>query len=175
MKKLLLSFLILFCLQLAPANAQWVTIPDANFATKLQQLFPSCMNGNQMDTTCTDILSATNLSLNSLGISNLSGIEHFDNLYSLVCNYNNLTVLPTLPSTLSILSCSSNQLTSLPTLPISLTGLTCSSNQINSLPALPNSITQLFYLRSQAGGTAVHDLLCTTYPSTCLPIWQSAD
>ena len=144
MKKILLSFLILFCLQLAPANAQWVTIPDAGFATKLQQLFPSCMNGNQMDTTCTDILSATNLSLNSLGISNLSGIEHFDNLYSLVCNYNNLTVLPTLPSTLSILSCSSNQLTSLPTLPISLTGLTCSFNQINSLPALPNSITQLF-------------------------------
>jgi hypothetical protein len=57
MKKLILLFLVLV-LKFAPAKAQWVTIPDATFVTKLQQLFPSCMNGNQMDTAFSAIVNA---------------------------------------------------------------------------------------------------------------------
>jgi len=57
MKRLILLFFVLV-LKFAPAKAQWVTIPDANFVTKLTQLFPSCMNGNQMDTTCAGIVNA---------------------------------------------------------------------------------------------------------------------
>jgi hypothetical protein len=55
-----------------PTQAQWVTIPDTNFVTKLTQLFPSCMNGNQMDTTCSQILNATSLNVSSSSISDLT-------------------------------------------------------------------------------------------------------
>jgi hypothetical protein len=57
MKKLILLFLVLV-LKLAPAKAQWVTIPDSNFVTKLTQLYPSCMNGNLKDTAFSAILNA---------------------------------------------------------------------------------------------------------------------
>jgi hypothetical protein len=46
MKKLILLFLVLL-LKFAPTKAQWVTIPDANFATWLNTNYPSCMNLNQ--------------------------------------------------------------------------------------------------------------------------------
>ena len=122
MKKLLLT-LAIFLGFLAPTQAQYVTIPDPNFVTKLQMLFPNCMNGNQMDTTCSGIVNATSLNVTYGNISNLSGVEYFDNLNNLNCYNNQLTSLPTLPNSLTALDCSYNQLTSLPTLPNSLTSL----------------------------------------------------
>ena len=113
MKKLLLSFLILFCLQLAPANAQWVTIPDPNFVTFLQQNYSSCMNGNQMNTTCSQIVNSTQLMLNSSNISDLTGIEYFVNLTYLSCAVNLLTSLPSLPNSLVKEAVNSLALTSL--------------------------------------------------------------
>ena len=174
MKKLLLSFFILFCLQYRTANAQWVTIPDANFVAKLTQLYPSCMNGNQMDTTCSAIVNATFINLYYLNISNLSGIEYFDNLTLLNCfngtvttipelpnslehfncRNNSLSSLPALPSTLKILYCDHNQLTGLPNLPNGLTDLDCSFNEIDSLPTLPDSL---------------QILMCSNNPQITLP------
>ena len=81
MKKLIL-LLFIFCLQLAPAKAQWVTIPDANFVNTLQQFIPSCMNGNQMDTICAqnvislDPFSST-LNCSSQNILDLTGSSIF--------------------------------------------------------------------------------------------------
>ncbi len=124
-------------------KAQWVTIPDAAFATKLQQLYPSCMNGNQMDTTCSDIVNATVLDVSWLGISNLYGVQFFDNLNQLNCNTNPLTNLPSLPSSLTDLNCGDNQLSSLPSLPSSLTTLNCAFNPLTNLPSLPSSLTDL--------------------------------
>jgi Leucine-rich repeat (LRR) protein len=118
MKKYIL-LLFIFCLQLAPTKAQWVTIPDANFATKLQLLFPSCMSGNQMDTTCAGIVNATSLMVGYLNITNLSGVQYFDNLTNLSCYNNQITSLPPLPHNLIDLWCYDNQLNSLPNLPIS--------------------------------------------------------
>jgi uncharacterized repeat protein (TIGR01451 family) len=142
MKKLIL-LLFIFCLQLVPAKAQWVTIPDANFVTKLQQLYPSCMNGNQMDITCSQIINATTLNVSSSGISNLSGVEYFINLTTLNCYSNQLTSLPALPNSLTWLNCNSNQFNSLPQLPNSLTHLECGQNSLISLPVLPNTLTYL--------------------------------
>jgi uncharacterized repeat protein (TIGR01451 family) len=148
MKKLTLLFLVLV-LKFAPANAQWVTIPDPNFVTKLQQLFPSCMNGNQMNTACMEIVNASELNVSSCNISNLSGIEYFNNLFILICNNNSLTNLPELPSYLYVLDCTGNQLTSLPNLPNSLDYLFCSYNQLSSMPALPNSLSNLYCSNNQ--------------------------
>jgi len=120
MKKLLLSIFILFCLQFAPAKAQWVTIPDANFATKLQQLFPSCMNGNQMDTTCSQIVNATSLNINNSNISDLTGIEYFNNLNLFSCSNNQLTSFSGIPNTLDSLISWDNPITNIIELPDSL-------------------------------------------------------
>jgi uncharacterized repeat protein (TIGR01451 family) len=143
MKKYFL-LLFIFCLQLAPSKAQWVTIPDANFASKLTQLFPTCMNGNQMDTTCSQIVNAIGLDVNNSFISDLTGISHFSNLTSLLCGYNQLTSLPTLPITLTNLQCYHNQLSSLPNLPPNLIYLGADYNQLNNLPQLPNTLQYLY-------------------------------
>jgi Leucine-rich repeat (LRR) protein len=142
MKKLILLFLLLV-LKFAPAKAQWVTIPDSNFVNKLTQLYPSCMDGNQMDTTCEEIVNATDLALSNSNISNLSGIEYFVSLANLSCSYNEITSISVLPSFLISLNCSDNYLISLPVLPNSLSQLFCSNNLINNLQTLPDSLTNL--------------------------------
>ena len=164
MKKFIYLIAIMILFHLAPAKAQWVTIPDANFANKLQQLFPSCMNGNQMDTTCPQILNATSLNIRNSNISDISGIEKFTNLNTLNCRKNQITGISNLPNNLTTLNCDSNlisnlsmlpnglqhlfcthnDLTSLGTLPGSLIRLDCSYNPLSLLPALPSSLIELY-------------------------------
>ncbi len=174
MKKFLLFAFILFCLQFLPAKAQWVTIPDANFATKLQQLYPTCMNGNQMDTTCSDIVNATSLMVGYLNITNLSGVEYFDNLTNLSCYNNQLTSLPSLPHNLIDLWCYDNQLSNLPNLPVSITNIQCYNNQLTSLPNLPPNLTQLTCNNNQLSALpllpdSINDLDCSFNLLTYLP------
>lgn len=84
-KKHLLA--LLFFVFMLGAKAQLVTIPDANFVAYLQANFPSCMHGNKMDTTC--IASVQFVSCVGRNISNLDGIQYFDNLLELYCFKNN--------------------------------------------------------------------------------------
>jgi uncharacterized repeat protein (TIGR01451 family) len=142
MKKYLLLIFI-FCLQLLPAKAQWVTIPDANFANFLTQNYPSCMSGNQLDTTCSDILTENYLWINNSSLSDLSGIEYFVNLNVLYCANNQLTTLPTLSENLTYLDCSNNQISNLPFLSDSLSTLICNNNYLSGFPNLPNNLTVL--------------------------------
>jgi uncharacterized repeat protein (TIGR01451 family) len=143
MKKLY-TFLFLFSFTISFANAQWVTIPDTNFAAFLQQQYPQCMNGNQMDTTCSAIVNEDTLICNGNNIADLSGIKYFDNLLLLECSNNLLTTLPLLPNSLIELVCSINQITSIPALPPSLIGLICHENNLSNLPSLPNSLKYLW-------------------------------
>lgn len=136
-------FLFIFCLQLMPAKAQWVPIPDANFVYKLTQLYPSCMNGNLMDTTCTQILNAVILNVTNSNISDLTGVEYFVNLENLGCSGNNLTILPELPNSIVILTCDNNHITNLPQLPNNLLSLNCKQNQLNELPNIPSTLNTL--------------------------------
>jgi uncharacterized repeat protein (TIGR01451 family) len=142
MKKNLLIITILLALFM-PTKAQWVTIPDANFATKLTQLFPSCMNGNLMDTTCSQIINATTVNLYNLNIYDLTGIVYFDNLINLSCTFTQLSNLPELPGKLKTLDCSDNNLLNINSLPDSLEIFWCMNNQLTSLPSLPNNLYQL--------------------------------
>jgi uncharacterized repeat protein (TIGR01451 family) len=143
MKKLILIFLVLV-LKFAPAKAQWVTIPDPEFVSYLTANYPSCMNGNQMDTTCSQIINEDTLDFSYDSPNDLTGVEHFINLISLKCTNNLfLSSLPTLPNSLIELDCSNNILESLPQLPSSLQYLKCTDNLLSSLPSLPTSLLKL--------------------------------
>lgn len=164
-KKNLLLFLSLGFFVCVQAQT-YVTIPDANFAAWINTNYPACMNGNQMDITCSGITGADSIDVASQNISDLTGIEYFTgctylncsynpltslpglptlppNLLKLYCIGNQLTGLPPLPVNLVTLYCTDNYLTILPQLPITLTGLYCTTNQLTSLPTLPNSLLYL--------------------------------
>lgn len=136
----LLTFLICFY---TAKTQNYVTIPDANFVTWLQSNVPSAMVGNQMDTTNLAVTTRTNVSIDNLAISDITGIQYFDSLQDLYCVNNLLSSLPTLPKSLKLLTCAVNQLNSLPFLPDSLKYLNCNSNMLQNLPALPNTLTDL--------------------------------
>lgn len=124
-------------------NAQYVTIPDSIFAEYLEDLYPNCMVGNQMDTSCIEITTEDFLDVSFLGIASLNGVKYFDNLFTLWCSNNLIDSLSQLPQTLDILICSGNPLTSLPLLPNTLSDLNCSFCQLTDLPALPESLNYL--------------------------------
>src|SRR5690349_19276230 len=79
MKSILTTFFLAFALCIS-AQAQFVTIPDANFVTYLQTNFPTCMSGNQMDTTCSALIAFQNMDVSNKGIADLTGIQYFDDL-----------------------------------------------------------------------------------------------
>ncbi|HUM47961.1 MAG TPA: hypothetical protein PLD84_13605, partial [Chitinophagales bacterium] len=124
-------------------NAQFVTIPDPNFAAYLQSNFGSCITGNQLDTTCSFVTSLTTIDVSGSGIQDLTGIQYFDSLVNLFCQDNLLTTLPKLSKTLLYLGISNNQFTEVPALPPNLGQLYCSNNFIDSLPQLPLSLNVL--------------------------------
>ena len=124
------------------ANAQtYVTIPDTNFTSYLQNIIPGAMSGNQLNTSSTLVTTSTRVfNLSYKSISDLSGIQYFSSLDSLYGSYNFLTTLPILPNSLIYIDISNNQITNLSALPNSLIYIDVSNNQITSLPALPNSL-----------------------------------
>ncbi len=140
-KVFLFSF---FIFSFSFSKAQWVTIPDANFVAWLQVYYPSCMNGNLMDTTCSGIVNATTVTGLNYNVSDLTGIQYFDNLHFLNCSNLNISSLPPLPVFLDTLRCELNNIISLPNLPLTLTYLDCGSNQLTNLPSLSNSLNYLF-------------------------------
>ncbi len=151
MKKTTQNILIgmALCFALTSADAQYVTIPDTNFRNWLNTHgFASCMNGSQMDTTCSAVVNATSISCNNSGVVNLTGIQYFDNLQYLNCRSNSncfspgpLNYIPALPSTLLTLDCSASKITSLPALPSNLQTLNVDCNHnLNSLLGLPWSL-----------------------------------
>ena len=87
-----------------------INIPDTNFKAALQKLFRKSAT---QEITVRDARSINTLNIPNLGISNLTGIEHFVNLVSINVQQNSLSglVLPFLPK-LTSLTASYNQLTS---------------------------------------------------------------
>lgn len=136
------------------SRAQFVTIPDANFVTYLQAAFPSCMTGNQLDTTCADIQTVPFMDVSAMGIADLTGIQYFPQLFQLICHTNLLTSLPPFPETLEFLDVSYNQLDTLPILPPILGILHCTNNDLLSITALPSTLVGLY----------CHDNLLETLP-----------
>lgn len=105
--------------------------PDANFRSSLINLY------NKGYITTNDVDSRVSLDLNDRNISNLQGIQYFNKLENLSCDNNNITILPSLPSTLKTFYCNNNRIGTLSGLPDGITTLGCSHNKLTSLPLLP--------------------------------------
>ena len=117
--------------------------PNSSFRSQLRSLGSVYLGIREQYLTPSELQNLTSLDVSAKNISDLTGVNKLTYLKTLNCSSNQLTSLPTLPSTLTSLTCSSNQLTSLPALPSTLTSLTCSSNQLTSLPSLPSTLTYL--------------------------------
>ncbi len=130
----------------------YVIIPDPNFVVWLTANFPSCMNGNRMDTTCNDIL-VSSVNVSGLDIATLEGIQYFKSLILLNCSDNKLQDLPPMHALFS-LDCSNNKFTQLPAIDVS-NSLLCGKNLMTSLPALSGNLLLL----------DCRDNLLTTLPS----------
>jgi uncharacterized repeat protein (TIGR01451 family) len=194
MKNILLLLTLFFGLQIA--NAQYVTIPDANFRAALKALYPTCFNAsNMMDTTCNDIVNAGSLNVENKNIVSIQGIQYFKNIGSLNCQVNKidslpvlpnaivsllfsgnkLKVLPTLPSGLINLFCNNNLITELTSLPSNLVNLRCENNQIINLPILPNSLIDLYVTNNKLKSlpelpATLNNLYCANNQLTTLPV-----
>ena len=139
--RLVFTFFLVFTT--ATVLAQSVYIPDPVFRDYLDTVYPNCMSNGNLDTQCADVLNETELYVDGLGISDLTGAEHFVNLQVLDCSSNLLTSLTLLPSTLEDLRCSANDLTQLPVLPNGLIHLRAGGNQLTQIPTLPQSLHNL--------------------------------
>ena len=139
MKTVFLS--LLFCLTYVLISAQYVTIPDENFVVFLQENYPECMDGNQMDTTCTDIVNALFVDCSWKDISDFEGIQYFDSVINLRTSGNLNTGFPVLSDDLIVLIVNySPNLESLPLLPESLEQLFMSYCPLLEFPVLPEGL-----------------------------------
>lgn len=175
MKKIFTKIIVLLAFLGMCSNnvkAQYVTIPDTNFVNWLTTNYSSCMAGNQMDTTCADILNtdSLNLDFNEVGLTfnDLFGINFFDNLQYLNCELHSLQTLPPLPLTLKHLFCSLAELTSLPALPPGLITLDCNYNNLSALPVIPNSLKTL-----KCSNNPIHNL--PNLPNTLVNLYCNSD
>ena len=132
------GLLILLCLPMLTL-AQQTYVPDDNFEQKLINLGYDNVLNNYVATT--NINTVTSLNINSLSISDLTGIEDFIALTYLGCYSNQLTSLDVSANTaLILLYCEDNQLTSLDVSNASaLSLLNCSYNQLTSLDISTNT------------------------------------
>ncbi len=102
----LFLFICLFNLGANYSKAQYVTIPDANFANWLNQQYPGAMNGNLMDTTNFEIVTTQSIFISFENFADLTGLNYFDNLLDFYCrivNYEFTSLSLNLNSTIIIL------------------------------------------------------------------------
>ena len=124
--------------------AQQTYIPDDNFEAFLEANGMGNGIPNDDYVTTSNINTVISLFAGSQNISDLTGIEDFNALDTLICNSNLLTSLNiSQNSTLDFLNCRNNQLSSLDiTQNLDLKSLICDENQLTSLDVTQNSNLQ---------------------------------
>lgn len=70
-----------------------------------------------MDTTCADITTEVSVQISGYTILDLNGIQYFDALTTLICGNNSLNSVPYLPQNLDELNVQNNDLTTIPNIP----------------------------------------------------------
>ncbi len=158
MQKQILLFALLFSLLFSSQSvkAELVTIPDPVFAEYLTQQYPSCMTGNQLETTCNSVLSAQYFTgFGGLNISDFTGIEHFVNIRSLSISYDEVgienMVFPPNLENLWVSNCEFNIFFTLPEGLISFTAIQCPSLYIGFPNFLPSTLENLEIISCYAG------------------------
>ncbi len=144
--KLIFCILLLF---VSEVKAQYVTVNDPNLLAWMSENIPLALNGNQLDTTSIYVLNTTNINITGISLTDVSTIQYFDSLQSLVLLGTNLTNIPKFPNSLTEISIQVNLLTSLPTLPNNLLTLDVSNNLLTSLPPLNNTLKSLAAVANQ--------------------------
>ena len=148
---------------------QIVNIPDAIFKSYLVNNTAINTNGDKEIQVSEASAFKGEIDCSELNISNLTGIEAFTALTSLICGFNQLTSLDVSKNTsLTNLYCEMNQLTSLDVSKnTALTTLWCSLNQLTSLDVSKNTaLTTLGYYNNQlksldlSKNTALTSLYC---------------
>jgi uncharacterized repeat protein (TIGR01451 family) len=158
-------FVLLFALLFSfRGNAQYVTIPDPVFASFLNTQYPSCMNGNQLDTTSTGAISF--MSITNLSITDLYGIQYFASMYQLNISNTDIVAIPAFPPSLTNLYISESPLTVIPPLPPGIEYVALQYTGINTLPELPEGLLSFICMVNEV--TTIPEL-----PSTLTEFWCS--
>ena len=114
MKFRFLQFFLVFLFSSSLVVAQNTYVPDNNFEQRLIDLgYDSSLDDSVLTN---NISSLTTLDISHKGISDLTGLQDFSNLETLICFHNSFTRLDTILSTLLFLKnldCSFNSLISL--------------------------------------------------------------
>ena len=178
MKKLVLIALLTIGISQTKAQT-WVTIPDTGFITCINHYAPGAMQGNQLDITNPLVTTIHQIIYVSSGLINLTGIQYFTSLDTLIVIHNQITTIPALPNSLMFINCFDNQLTQLPPLPASLNKLNCGRNKLSSLPALPNTLNYLDCDNNKLTGlpalpNVLNYLDCNTNSLSSLPALDTA-
>ncbi|WP_417875188.1 T9SS type A sorting domain-containing protein [Xanthomarina gelatinilytica] len=128
---------------------QIVNIPDANFKSYLVNNNSINLNGDT-EITVAEAQATTELLINSLSISDLTGIEAFTNLTRLDCYANNLTTIDVSNNTnLTRLHCADNQITTLDVSDIpTLEQVHCQNNQLVELNVANGNNSNFSYMKA---------------------------
>jgi len=179
MKKLLLTLL---CLPMIGFGQPTVNIPDANFKASLVVNPNINTNGDAEIQVSEATLFNGSLYCSNLNIAELTGIEAFTALTTLVCTNNQITSLDVSQNTaLTWLNCEDNQLTNLDVSGATvLTHLYCYNNQLTSLDVSQNTaLTVLNCVNNQitsldlSQNTALTVLNCENNQLTSLDVSQN--
>jgi uncharacterized repeat protein (TIGR01451 family) len=161
-------YLLLFCTGIA--SAQIVAIPDANFKSKLlaantNNNIAKNSSGASMKVDAnndtyiqqSEVDAVYELDVSASGITNMSGIQEFDNLQVLNCEGNSITTLTvTALADLETLYCSSNSITTLNISGLAnLRTLYCSENNLSAINF--TGVTDLRWLECNNNDLATFD------------------
>ena len=157
----------------ASDDTDFTTLFDPDFAKELQKQGIIADAENITPEDMEKIATMTELDVsgtyeNPGTLTSLQGIEYFESLTQLSCDYNQLTSLDISANTaLTELSCPFNQLTSLDlSANTALTGLSCSSNQLTTLDVSANTaLTELYCYGNQLTSLDVSANMAQTWLS----------
>ena len=150
----LFSILFLFFLLTVNVKAQYVEVQDQNFRTWLQEKYPSCFNGDMLDTTCFEVVNERSLFLPTaeiLPIQSIKEIMYFDSLKRVETLYNGgaegniIIYVERFPSTMKSIKFIGSDFFTLPAMPLTLDSLVlyfCYNLSFQSF-SFPTSLTYL--------------------------------
>jgi uncharacterized repeat protein (TIGR01451 family) len=154
--KLFKLFSILYILLSLTINvkAQYVEVQDPNFRSWLQEKYPSCFNGDMLDTTCYEVVNERSLYLPTAEILPIQGIKeimYFDSLKRVETLYdggvegNIIIYVERFPSTMKSIKFIGSDFSILPAMPLTLDSLVlnyCYNLSFQSF-SFPSSLTYL--------------------------------
>lgn len=140
-----LAILLISCFQVKQSNAQLVEIPDAQFRAYLINAgFSGCMTGSQLNTSCPAINNANKLNLTGYNVQDLTGLEYFGGIDTLIVNSSSLGIIPSFPQSLRYISIGEGIFNQIPQLPFLLDNLAIYNSDLSELPSIPNTVTKLY-------------------------------